>query len=428
MFYAVVCGRNFFENIQKKGRFERMGTVKIEDFDFDAMEEEVKKSLKKPNILICGATGVGKSSLVNDIFGEKTFSRKAEVGKDAGAKTRGVQKFSSDDAAINLYDSEGYEIGTIEKVEESEYYKSILGFIDKEKSKPIEHHIHEVWYCVGAGGKRFHEIDKKIIEEILLKNVKVMIVLTKVDLVDEEELRELKNTVRRELKDIAIFTYSIEISKDSEDFGTYVQKEEMIEWALDNLDDVFTRGMISEVDLSIEKKRDLIIKKTVSTYVALAIGTVLATSFIPVPFTDSFALMGLQTSMAMKIFGDFGIKTELSTAMKGFLGTGTISYFGRTVATQLFSIVPGVGQATKVAVNTSVAASVTAILGVSITIIVEQYFKLIKKDGGKDAIPFSEFLTKERFQEAMNYVKENQELFNIEKIIKLGKEKKEKTK
>lgn len=69
-------------------------------------------------------------------------------------------------------------------------------------------------------------------------------------------------------------------------------------------------------------------------------------------------------------------------AVKNLAGAGFVSYIGKTLASQLLSVIPFVGGAAKATVNVSVATTVKATLGVAITKICEEYTKACIENGG----------------------------------------------
>ena len=79
-----------------------------EDFvqKFEEEYEKVRKGVKKPNVLLAGQTGAGKSSIVNMIFGENV----AVVGTGKPV-TQDIDVYESDDCDVRIFDSKGYEIG-----------------------------------------------------------------------------------------------------------------------------------------------------------------------------------------------------------------------------------------------------------------------------------------------------------------------------
>jgi len=86
---------------------EKKAPFNLDTYDLKEELDRLRGKVKKPNILIAGATGSGKSSVVNHVFGRDLT--KVAAGEPV---TRGIHEFKSEDVAIVLYDSEGYELGS----------------------------------------------------------------------------------------------------------------------------------------------------------------------------------------------------------------------------------------------------------------------------------------------------------------------------
>ena len=81
----------------------------LQNFENKFKEEfnDFKQTIKKPNILLIGSTGVGKSSLINTCFGEQLA--KVGIGKPI---TQNIESFSCDSVPVVSFDTKGYEIGS----------------------------------------------------------------------------------------------------------------------------------------------------------------------------------------------------------------------------------------------------------------------------------------------------------------------------
>ena len=401
-----------------RNREKKMDRFDYENFDFDDAFEKVQSEVKKPNILICGATGVGKSTLIRDLF-QMSETEGPEIGNQGRSKTIGIHSYSPEGSNITLYDSQGYNIGA----DENKFMKEVLGVIEKkvrENPEDMSGHIHEVWYCVAAANNRFFEADERMILEIRKKySIPVMIILTKVDCVDEEGIASLKKAILDKISDISIFTYASDEKTAGWDEGLkkqYVQKEEITDWALMHLDESLRAGFVPAIKKSLQLKRKYISGKVIPKYAALAAGTVVATSFINVPFTDSVPLMAMQVKMSFEIINGYGIQTEKQKLMADLLGTSAVSVLGRTLASSLVKVIPLAGNVINATVNTTVAASVTAGLGFAIAIVCEQYLAACVENNGAENLPFAQYMNSDRLKEAYKYVNEHKNEFNIKDI------------
>lgn len=347
-----------------------MKDYRPDDFDFNKTLGEISAGIKKPNILICGATGAGKSSVVNYVFG----AAMAQIGHGIPV-TRGISKYQREDTGVVLYDTEGYEIGT-EKI--SKYKANVEDWVNAfraaatkpaAKDQPelaLSNQIHEVWYCISAGNKRVTDMDIDVIQMLRAKKLPVAVVLTQIDNLDVEELQAMEAAIRNHCQ-VEFFRTSV--SDDPAVIAAlqdYLQWDELISWAIDHLDESLREGFISALKGNLEAKKRMINHKVIPLYTSAAA----AVALTPIPFSDAALLVPIQIKMSLHIMKTYALDQKLGN-LSSLVGSVVVSESGRllaqTLSANLFKLIPGVGTAIGTTVNTVVASSFTAAMGYAIS-------------------------------------------------------------
>ncbi|MCX7066519.1 MAG: GTPase domain-containing protein [Methylococcales bacterium] len=170
------------------------------------------------NVVIVGQTGVGKSSLINYLFGKKVV----EAGVGRPVTPPGFHPVDSEinGLPICFFDSFGLEVNGYENwiLDLNEQFK-IRG-VDKS----AEQWFHSVFYCIQAGGARIQECDTAIIKKFIDEKYKVNVILTKCDQVGEDIEKALKTELHKQIEGLAIISVCSEEIKTrsggtSEPFG-----------------------------------------------------------------------------------------------------------------------------------------------------------------------------------------------------------------
>ncbi len=120
----------------------------------EKMHEVIKKEKPIMNILLMGATGVGKSSLINGLFGQEVA--KAGVGKPV---TQHLEKYVNEEKGLILWDTKGIESkgygDTMEKLQK-EMEDSFKTLDEKEM-------IDVAYLCVKEGYSRIQGREKALL-------------------------------------------------------------------------------------------------------------------------------------------------------------------------------------------------------------------------------------------------------------------------
>lgn len=121
------------------------------------------------NLAVLGATGVGKSTLINACFDIND----AATGVGAPV-TEGVDYFTNADETLGLYDFQG-----------AESYSGLQDFLRNFRMHYLEklqedsdHVIHGVWYCIKASDRRWDNQQSQIVRELAELGLPVLVVVT----------------------------------------------------------------------------------------------------------------------------------------------------------------------------------------------------------------------------------------------------------
>ena len=155
------------------------------------------RNIESTNVLIIGKSGVGKSSLVNYLFGEDL--QKVGVGAPVTEKT--IQEFTyryDEHFEMHIYDTWGLE----PSAQKADQWKELIfKAIENHDQKSIREWFNTIIFCLNVKSSRIEDFELDIMEELLREKNHLTIVLTHCRSKDDPDGIVLRDRVKERLQE-----------------------------------------------------------------------------------------------------------------------------------------------------------------------------------------------------------------------------------
>lgn len=343
---------------------EKFDAHQVAEKIMEAIQKEYKE-LKTLNVMILGKTGVGKSTLINNMFNQKMAE--TGIGKPVTKKIRKIEK---PNFPLAIYDTPGLELGGENALES--LLEEVVGEIDKGiKSGDISKAIHCIWYCISTPSHRFEEAEVKFLQKFLGRtseyDVPVIVVLTQS--YSKRDAQGLMKEIEKE--NLPIASIVPVLAEDYNIDEEYTAKA----YGLDRLSEIMNSVIpeaVQKTFIAVQKASIDLKKGKAQAVVATSAVAAAATGAVPIPFSDAAVLVPEQIAMLGGITAVFGLPIEKGTIaaiVSATIGTAGTTVLGKTIVANLVKLIPGVGSVVGGVISGATAAALTAALGEAYIII-----------------------------------------------------------
>lgn len=345
-----------------------------ESFRAEFAKQEAE--LGRVNIAVFGKTGVGKSTLVNAIFGEPV----AATGIGAPV-TNGSHLYLDKRGSLGVIDTRGLELGR----DDDQIVKELTKAVKESRAKPVDEQLHVAWYCVRGMDRRFEDFEERFVRTLADLGLPVVLVLTQVPMRDGQYHPDALELARQlQARNLPIV--------DGRPYLTYAMRDQFTGQPPYGLMEVLgaTFRVAPEAvqgALAAAQAIDVQLKASQSNKaVAAAVTAAAAAAAVPIPFSSAAILVPIQLSMMARIAHLHGLGLDKS-ALLAIASTSVATSAGRAAAAGLLKFIPGAGSVVGGVINASVASSLTLAMGQAWLVVCQRAFNktLPTLDGKIDA-------------------------------------------
>ncbi|CAI9401610.1 GTPase family protein [Nocardioides sp. T2.26MG-1] len=304
------------------------------------------------NLAIFGKTGVGKSTLVNAIFGHEIAA--TGIGEPV---TRAEHLYLHQSGTLGVLDTRGLEVGRDNDVLIAELKDYLHGM----RRKPLAEQLHVAWYCVRAGDRRFEATEAEFVRALHELGLPVILVLTQVPRSgarvhpDAEALAASIAELRLPIVD-GLVHYTMALEDDFTGQSAY-GLQELLDATFRGAPEGVAHAITAAQRIDFARKRERA-ERAIKT----ATGAATTAGASPIPFSDAAILVPLQIGMMASIAVTYGVPLERSTAAS-LAATAAATTAGRSLVTNMIKFVPGAGTMVAAPISATVAGTFTYAMG-----------------------------------------------------------------
>ncbi|MCX7132026.1 GTPase [Aeromonas sp.] len=377
---------------------------KDNEFDHHKAKNKALNEKEKCNIIICGASGVGKSTLINAIFGEEVV--KAGAGKPV---TQHLEKVTIPEKGICLWDTKGIE---------AENYHDTMALLEKEFRQAIDNANddsdipHVGWVCIKACSDRVEDRDLTLIDLLATRNIPAIVVFTRVTGKAERDfVEEAQRIIDTKYKDflcgayVSVNSVAYEIDED------VVVKVKGLELLIDVTEARFPEGKQSAKNAFLKAQctkmgqRLAAMKEGARKVVHVASAAAGTAGASPIPGSDAPIIAAIQSTMIYKINTEFELDpdtSKMTSVLTGIMGVTALAQVGKAIVSNALKFIPGAGTLIGGAISAATAIGITEAVGHAYIAVLEKFYDMNK---GYVIFPENSDLIISAFKDVFSYKK-----------------------